>query len=191
MRFTVYDPLILLLILLGIVVLVAPWLIRVYNMLVRGRNRVQEGWANIEVQLNRRHELIPNIVNTVKGYAKHEDATFTQVTEARSRALGAKTPQDLASAERSLMRSLSGLYAVAENYPELKASGNFTQLQGQLVDTEDQIQEARTFYNGLVARFNTAVESFPTNLVANVLGFKKFDFYDAPEEAGQASSVQF
>ena len=171
--------------------LIVPWLIRVYNRLVHGRNRVREMWSNIEVQLNRRYELIPNLVGAVKGYAKHEDQTFTKVTEARSAAMAAKTPGEHAAAETMLTRSLTGLYAVAEAYPELKASGNFSGLQSELVNIENSIQESRTQYNAIVSRFNTAVEMFPTNIAAAILRFNKFDFYDAPDAANKAVSTDF
>jgi len=180
---------------IAIIVLVAlivvPWLIRVYNMLVMGRNRVHEMWSNIEVQLNRRYELIPNLVGTVKGYAKHEDQTFTKVTEARSRAMAAKTPSEHAAAESMLAQSLMGLYAVAEAYPELKANQNFLGLQRELVGIEDAIQQARTQYNAIVRRFNTGVQTFPTNIAAGILGFKAFDFYNAPDAANENVKAEF
>lgn len=174
-----------------VLMFVVPWIIRIYNMLVRGRNRVREVWANIEVQLNRRHELIPNLVSTVKGYATHESATFTQVTEARSRAEAAGTPSEKAATERQLTSSLMSLYAVAEAYPDLKASDNFNRLQHQLVEVEDAIQQARTQYNAIVRRYNTFVQSFPINLMSGILGFKPADFFDAPDEANTPASATF
>jgi LemA protein len=168
-----------------------PWLVRTYNRLVWGRNKVREFWSNIEVQLNRRHELVPNLVATVKGYATHEDAVFTRVTEARAKAMGASQPGALAQAERELTGALASLYAVAENYPQLKAAGNFSQLQQELVTVEETIQQARTKYNAAVSRFNTAVQSFPVVLVARLLGFKPFDFFDAPDGAGQPAAAVF
>ena len=182
---------IVLIIIVGVIVLLGGWLIGVYNMLIRGRNRVEEGWSDIEVQLNRRYDLIPNLVNTVKGYAKHEEGVFTKVTEARTRAMSAATPQEHAVAENMLSQTLKSLFAVAEAYPDLKASQNFHHLQSELVDAEDKIQAARRFYNGLVRKFNTHVQQFPTNLVAGLLGFKKYDFYDAPEVANAVPQVSF
>ena len=182
---------ILIIVLVAAVVLLLFWLIGTYNRLIRGRTRVEEGWSDIEVQLNRRYDLIPNLVNTVKGYAKHEDAVFTKVTEARSRAMSATTPHDHAIAENQLSQTLKSLFAVAEAYPDLKASSNFAHLQSELVDAEDKIQASRRFYNSLVRRFNIAVQTFPTNLIASMLGFKTFDFYDAPEVANAVPQVSF
>ncbi len=167
------------------------WVIGVYNMLIRGRTRVEEGWSDIEVQLNRRYDLIPNLINTVKGYAQHEEGVFTQVTQARTAAMSAATPHDHALAENQLSQTLKSLFAVAEAYPDLKASSNFAHLQSELVDAEDKIQASRRFYNSLVRRFNIAVQTFPTNLLASPLGFTKFDFYDAPEVADAVPQVTF
>jgi LemA protein len=175
----------------AVAVLLIVWVIGIYNKLIRGRTRVEEGWSDIEVQLNRRYDLIPNLVNTVKGYAKHEDDVFTKVTQARTSAMSAASPHDHAIAENQLSQTLKSLFAVAEAYPDLKASSNFAHLQSELVDAEDKIQASRRFYNGLVRRFNTAVQSFPVNLVAGALGFKVFDFYDAPEVANATPQVQF
>lgn len=182
---------IILLVLGGIILCVLAWLVGIYNMLIKGRTRVEEGWSDIEVQLNRRYDLIPNLVNTVKGYAKHEDDVFTKVTEARTAAMSANNPHDHAVAENQLSQTLKTLFSVAEAYPDLKASSNFAHLQSELVDAEDKIQASRRFYNGLVRRFNIAVQTFPTTLVAEMLGFKKFDFYDAPEIANTTPNVQF
>ncbi len=182
---------VVLIIIIGVVVLLGGWAIGVYNMLIRGRNRVQEGWSDIEVQLNRRYDLIPNLVNTVKGYAKHEEGVFTQVTEARAKAMSAGTPEEHAVAENQLSQTLKSLFAVAEAYPDLKASQNFHHLQTELVDAEDKIQASRRFYNTLVRKFNTAVQTFPTNLIAGMIGFKKYDFYDAPEVANAVPKVDF
>lgn len=182
---------IVLVVLVAGVLLLLPWVIRTYNGLVRGRNKVREVWANIEVQINRRHELIPNLVSTVKGYATHENAVLTQVTQARSSAVAAKSPAEHAQAEQLLMTGLMSLYAVAEAYPELRASGNFTSLQTELSQIENAIQESRTAYNGIVSRFNTAVQSFPTNLIAGLMGFKQVEFYDAPEQASSVPSASF
>ncbi|MFH1767116.1 MAG: LemA family protein [Patescibacteria group bacterium] len=173
------------------VVLVGFWLIMVFNGLIRLRNRVDEAWSDIEVQLKRRYDLIPNLVNTVKGYAKHEEGVFTKVTEARSNAMQAGTPAEHAKAENMLTGALKSLFAVAENYPDLKALENFLHLQKELVDAEDKIQAARRFYNGNVRDFNTKLQVFPTNTVGGMLGFKKYDFFDAPDAVNEAPEVKF
>lgn len=181
MRIEFFLIAIVLLFILGI--FLVPWIIKTYNRLVMGRNRVREVWANIEVQLNRRHELIPNIVSAVKGYAKHEESVFTQVTQARSDAVAAKTPTQHAQKEAALGLGLASLYAVAEGYPELKASTNFTKLQTELSNLEELIQESRTKYNAVVRRFNTFIQTFPNNLISGILGFKSEEYYDAPDAA--------
>lgn len=181
----------ILIVLLVIVGLIGLWLVLVYNGLIRLRNYVEEAWSDIEVQLKRRYDLIPNLVNTVKAYAKHEDSVFTKVTEARSNAMQATTMGEHAKAEGMLTETLKSLFAVAEAYPDLKASNNFADLQRELVDTEDKIQASRRFYNANVRDFNTKVQVFPNNLIAGMLSFTKFDFYDAPEEHTKEVHVQF
>ncbi|MBU4452980.1 LemA family protein [Patescibacteria group bacterium] len=178
-------------IVLAVLAVIIIWLIMVFNGLIRLRNRTDEAWSDIEVQLKRRYDLIPNLVNTVKGYAKHEDSVFTKVTEARSNAMQAKTPADHAKAEGMLTETLKSLFAVSENYPDLKASGNFLHLQQELVDAEDKIQASRRFYNGNVRDFNTKMQVFPTNMIASMMGFKKYDFFDAPESVNIAPEVKF
>ena len=178
-------------IIIGVVVIVAFWLVLVFNGLIKLRNRTDEAWSDIEVQLKRRYDLIPNLVNTVKGYAKHEEGVFTKVTEARSNAMQAKTPAEHAKAENMLSETLKSLFAVSESYPDLKASGNFLHLQQELVDAEDKIQSSRRFYNGNVRDFNTKMQVFPTNMIAGMLGFKKYEFFDAPEEVNNAPEVKF
>ena len=178
-------------ILIGVVVVIALWLVIVFNGLVTSKNRVEESWSDIEVQLKRRYDLIPNLINTVKGYATHESSVFEAVTKARSAAMNAGNPADHAMAENALSGTLKSLFAVAESYPDLKASENFGHLQRELVDAEDKIQAARRFYNGTTRDFNTKLQVFPTNLVGNMLGFKKYDFYDAPEVANEAPVVSF
>ncbi len=180
-----------LIIVLAIVILLALGLIAVFNGLIRSRNRVDEAWSDIEVQLKRRYDLIPNLVNTVKGYAKHEDSVFTKVTEARSQAMQAKTPAEHAESENMLTETIKSLFAVAEGYPDLKASDNFLHLQRELVDAEDKIQSARRFYNGQVRDFNTKQQVFPTNIFAGMLGFKNRDFFDAPDEVNNTPEVTF
>src|SRR3989344_4069425 len=180
-------------IILIILIAIAVWLIGVYNGLIRTRNRVDEGWSDIEVQLKRRYDLIPNLVNTVKGYAKHEEGVFTKVTDARAAAMSAPNPAQKLAAENQLSQTIRSLFAVAENYPELKANQNFLSLQSDLTDTEDKIQAARRFYNGTVRDYNTKIQSFPSNLFAGMLGFTAKTFFDIDEKGpeGQPVNVQF
>jgi len=180
-----------LIIILAVVGVIALWLIAVFNGLIRSRNRVDEAWSDIEVQMKRRYDLIPNIINTVKGYAKHEEGVFTKVTQARTAAMGAKTPGEHAAAEGMLTETMKSLFAVSENYPALKANENFLHLQKELVDTEDKIQASRRFYNGNVRDFNTKIQVFPSNLIAGTMGFKKYDFFDAPEGSEAVPEVKF
>ncbi len=179
------------LLILIILIILGIWLIAVYNGLIKLRNRVDEAWSDIEVQLKRRYDLIPNLVSTVKGYAKHEKELFENVTKARTRAMEAKTPADHAQSENMLTGALKTLFAVAENYPDLKANQNFLQLQKDLTDTEDKIQASRRFYNGNVRDFNTKIQVFPNNLIAGMLKFKAYDFFDAEEEAEKNPKVEF
>ena len=176
-------------ILLGIVVLIVLWVITAYNGLITLRNQVDEGWSNIDVQLKRRYDLIPNLVNTVKGYATHEKGVFEAVTAARSAAMGATGPADTAAAENMLTGALKSLFALAEAYPDLKANQNFAQLQTDLVDTEDKIQASRRFYNGAVRDLNTKIQMFPTNMFASLLGFKTRDFFEVENQAEVEKAV--
>ena len=155
-----------------------------YNGLIRLKNQTDEAWSDIDVQLKRRYDLIPNLVNTVKGYATHESSLFEKVTQARAAAMGAQNPADKAAAENMLSNTLKSLFAVAEAYPQLKANENFLKLQDELSDTENKIQASRRFYNGNVRDFNTKLQVFPTNLIANMLGFKARSFFELenPEE---------
>jgi LemA protein len=179
-------------IIIGLAIVLLFGLIVVYNDLIRWRNRVKESWSDIDVQLKRRYDLIPNLINTVKGYASHEKEVFNQVTEARTKAMGVSQPHDKAEAEKGLSGALKSLFAVAENYPQLRASENFQKLQDELTDTENKIQAARRFYNGNVRDFNIKQEVFPVNLVANSLGFKKAEFFELEEEeAKKAPQVKF
>ena len=170
-------------IIIGIVVLLLLWAIAMYNRLVSLKNRTAEGWSDIDVQLKRRYALIPNLVETVKGYASHESKVFTDVTEARVRAMGAQNVGDKVVAENMLSGALKSLFAVAEAYPELKASANFAKLQDELSDTENKIQAARRFYNGMTRDFNTALETFPSNLIANWFHFAKREFFGVDNDA--------
>lgn len=178
--------------LLGIVAVLVLWLIFIFNSLIRLRNRVDEAWSDIDVQLKRRYDLIPNLINTVKGYAKHEKELFEKVTEARTKAIQATNPVEQGKAENMLSSTLKSLFAVAENYPELKANENFLELQRELTDTEDKIQAARRFYNGNVRDFNTKIQVFPNNLIAGMLGFKKYEFFEIEEaEEREKPEVDF
>lgn len=164
--------------------------VAVYNGLVRSRVRVDEAWSDINVQTKRRYDLIPNLVNTVQGYAKHEKSVFEDVTAARSAAMGATGIAQKAQAENQLAGTLKSLFAVAENYPELKANENFKQLQDELVDTEDKIQAARRFYNGSVRDYNIKLQVFPTSLLAGMLGFTARDFFEADDQAQADKPVE-
>lgn len=162
---------------------VALWGILSYNRFVTLRNRVKEAFSDIDVQLKRRYDLIPNLVETMKGYASHERGVFEKVTEARTRAMGAQSVHEKAQAENMLSQTLKSLFAVSENYPDLKASTNFLELQRELRDAEDKIQAARRFYNTNVMALNTKVESTPSNFIAQAFGFKKEEFFEIDEEA--------
>lgn len=163
------------------------WLIYLFNRLILLKNRTQEAFSDIDVQLKRRHDLIPNLIETVKGYAAHERELFEKVTQARAAAINAQGAAEKGKTENMLTGALKSIFAVAENYPDLKASQNFLHLQDELSDTENKIQAARRFYNGNVRDFNTAFEVFPNNLVAGVLNFKKFEFFQA--EGGERENV--
>lgn len=178
--------------LLIIVVIVVAG-IALYNSLIKSRNRVDEAWSDIEVQLKRRYDLIPNLVETVKGYAKQESSVFENVTKARTAAMGAGNFSEKVQDENVLSGALKSLFAVAESYPELKSNENFMKMQGDLTDTEDKIQASRRFYNGTVRDFNTKLQVFPTNLFANALGFKAREFFDIDEKGpeGQPVKVSF
>ena len=174
-------------IVLGVVVVVVLWVVFAYNRLVALTNRSAEGWSDIDVQLKRRYDLIPNLVEAVRGYMKHEAGTLEKVTDARTKAMGAQSVGDHAAAENILTGALKSLFAVSEAYPDLKASSNFVELQRELSDTENKIQAARRFYNSVVIDLQNALEQFPTNLIGNMFGFKTRDFFqlDAGEEAAR------
>ncbi|HXV26920.1 MAG TPA: LemA family protein [Candidatus Paceibacterota bacterium] len=179
-------------ILIAVVAVLALWFVGVFNGLVRWRNRVRESWSDIDVQLKRRYDLIPNLVQTVKGYAEHEKSALEAVISARAKAMGAKSVAEHAEAENMLSGALKNLFALAEAYPDLKAVSAFTELQRELADTENKIQAARRFYNSNVQTFNTKQEVFPTNLVAGMLGFKSAEFFELKEEAAREPvKVQF
>jgi len=175
----------------GVVGLVLVVVVVMYNGLVRDRNRVDNAWSQVDVQLKRRYDLIPNVVETVKGYATHEQQTFERVTQARSAAQSAEGPADQAEAENFLTSALRQLFAVAEDYPELRASENFQGLQAELSETENRIAVSRQIYNDTVLTFNNKVQQVPTNIVASVFGFSEREFFEAGDEAEQAPAVEF
>lgn len=180
-----------LLILIVALVLVAVWAVAAFNRLISLRNRTEEAWSDIDVQMKRRYDLIPNLVASVKGYATHEASVFENVTKARTAAMGARTATEHAKAENQLTESLKTVFAVAENYPQLQASQNFLQLQNELADAEDKIQAARRFYNGNARDFNTALQTFPSNMIANMMQLTKKDFFEAPAGSDVLPEVKF
>jgi LemA protein len=178
----------------AVVVIVALWFVFTYNNLVQRRNRTQEAWSEIDVELKRRHDLIPNLVNTVQGYMGHERGTLEAVTNARAAAVAAGAtgdPSKIGPAENMLSQSLRSLFAVTENYPDLKAISAFTNLQETLTATEDKIEFSRRFYNGNVRDYNTALQTLPTSLIAGTLGFKPFAFFQADASDREAPVVSF
>ena len=170
-------------VILGAIVVVILWVIGVFNGLVTLKNRAKEAWADIDVRLKRRYDLIPNLVETVKGYATHERELFEKVTQARASAMSAQGAKEKAGAENMLSDTLKSLFAVSENYPDLKASTNFLELQRELSDTENKIQAARRFYNTNVRDLNIKIESFPANVIAGPLGFKQMELFQTANEA--------
>jgi len=165
-------------IVLGVIVLIGLWAVAIFNKLVKNRNLVMEGWSGIDVQLKRRYDLIPNLVQTVKGYAGHEKETLEKVVELRNSAAQAQTPSEKAPIENMLTQTLRQLFALAEAYPDLKANQNFLDLQGQLSEIEEQIQFSRRYYNGTARDMNILVQSFPSNLIASSFGFKEADYFE-------------
>ena len=178
-------------IILGIILLAGVFIFWLYNSLVRSKTRVEEAWSHIDVQLKRRVDLIPNLVEAVKGYAKHEKGLFENVTQARSALLSAKGVKESEKADNMLTGALKTLFAVAENYPDLKASDNFKELQDELADTENKIAYARQFYNGNVRDFNILIKTFPNVLLASVLGFRPSEFFEAGAEEKAKPEVKF
>ncbi|OGI68728.1 hypothetical protein A2738_00260 [Candidatus Nomurabacteria bacterium RIFCSPHIGHO2_01_FULL_42_15] len=176
------------LILLGVIVL---WAVFIYNGFISLRNRAEEAWADIEVQLKRRYDLIPNLVNTVKGYATHESSAFENVTKARSAAMGAQGPtKEHAEAENMLTGALKSIFALSEAYPDLKANTNFLELQRELSDTENKIQAARRFYNTNVRDLNIKIESFPSNILAKLFNFSQKEFFDLADNDAAQNTVE-
>ena len=174
----------------AVVAVVALAGISLYNKLVRLRNTVRSAWSDIDVQLKKRYDLVPNLVETVKGYAAHEQSLFTKVTEARAQSIRATGPVETAQAENMLRDSLKSLFGVAEAYPELKANQNFLQLQAQLKEIEDTIEAARRYYNAVVRDFNTAIEQFPSNLIASQFRFEKNDFFELESQEIERKPVR-
>ncbi len=178
-------------IILGILVILVIWVIASYNKFVRLINNTKEAWADIDVQLKRRYDLIPNLVNTVKGYATHESSAFENVTKARSMAMGVTGANPAhAEAENMLTGALKSIFAIAEAYPDLKANTNFLELQRELSDTENKIQSARRFYNGNVRELNTGLQQFPGNVIAGVFKFSQMEFFDIPDNGVEANPVE-
>jgi LemA protein len=183
--------LISILVIVGILAVVIFWVIGMYNGLARARIRVREAWAGIDVQLKRRSSLIPNLVETVRGYAAHEREVLENVTRARSMLDNAQTPAQAAQADNMLQATLRSLFAVAENYPDLKANENFLELQRELTDTEDKIAYSRQFYNANVRSYNEKIQTVPSNIIAGMFNFKEEEFYEAEEEAREEVRVSF
>jgi LemA protein len=180
---------VIVIVVLVVLLLLVLWL--GYNSLVKKRNQVDNAWSQIDVQLKRRHDLIPNLVETVKGYAAHERGTFEAVTAARANAINAQTPAEQAQAENVLSGALKSLFAVAEAYPDLKANQNFLNLQEELTSAEDRVAYARQFYNDSVLSYNTQIQKFPTVLLAGMFHFEKREFFDAAPEDTETPQVQF
>lgn len=181
------------LIILGIIIVLAGVIVSMYNSLIRGKNRVDEAWSDINVQLKRRYDLIPNLVETVKGYAAHEKETLENVINARNRAMSVQSgpSNEKGEAENVLSGALKSVFALSEAYPDLKANQNFLELQRELTDTEDKIMASRRFYNGNVRDFNISLQVFPTNIVNGILKFKAYEFFQATEEEKAAVQVKF
>jgi len=179
------------LIILVIIILIVVVFVYLYNSLVKLRNRVKNAWSQIDVQLNRRADLIPNLVETVKGYAKHEKTVFENVTAARAGLMNAKTVQETAEANNVLTETLKSLFAVAENYPDLKASENFRELQGQLEETENKIAYSRQFYNDTVLMYNNKCQMVPSNIIASLFNFQEEEFFEIEETKREVPKVEF
>ena len=183
--------LLIIIILIVIIIFIIGTLIHMYNNLVDLRNKVKNSYAQIDVQLKRRNDLIPNLVETVKGYAGHEKGVLEEVTKARTSVMNASTPQEASEANNQLTGALKSLFAVAENYPELKANSNFQQLQSELSDTEDKISYSRQFYNDMVLKYNNACQQFPSSIIAKMFGFNEEVFFEAPASERAVPEVKF
>lgn len=180
-----------LIVILVILALLVMWVVGVYNGLIQARNKVKDQWAQIDVQLKRRFDLIPNLVETVKGYASHEKTTLEDVIKARNTYVSATTPEDQMKADGELTQAISKLFALSEAYPDLKANTNFQELQKELTETEDKIQYARQFYNDEVMKYNNKVQMVPSNIVASMFGFKTEAFFEANEKERENVEVKF
>ncbi len=178
-------------IILGLVVIVLLWIVAAYNGLITSRNEAENAWAQIDVQLKRRFDLIPNLMETVKGYMKHEKELLENVTKARAAVMSAQSVDKKAEASNMLSSTLKSLFAVSENYPKLRANENFMQLQEELTGTENKIAYSRQHYNDAVMIFNTKLEMFPTNTIAGIFSFRKKDFFNAPEDEKKNVKVSF
>lgn len=178
-------------VIIALLVIIVLWFVGVFNAIVNLRNRTQEAWSDIDVQLKRRHDLIPNLVETVKGYAKQESSVFEKVTQARADAIQAKGPAESSEKENILSGALKSVFAVAENYPTLRSSENFQKLQDELTDTEDKIEAARRFYNGNVRDFNIKIQTFPNSFVAGMTGSKAFELFQTAEGEKELPEVKF
>lgn len=179
------------LIMIAIIAVVALFVIGAYNGLVRARMQTQEAWSQIDVQLKRRNDLLPNLIETVKGYGKYEQSTLEKVTELRAQVASAASPTEAMAASDALTRQVSGIFAVAENYPDLKANTNYLQLQEELSNTENKIAYSRQLYNSVTGNYNVKLETFPSNLIAGMFGFKKADFLSIPEDERAVPKVDF
>ena len=182
---------VIIIIIVGVLALLVFYVIGIYNKLVNARNKVENQFSQVDIQLKRRADLIPNLVETVKGYAKHEEGTFKAVIEARNKAVNAGSVNEKIEANNELTGALNKLFALAEAYPDLKANENFLQLQTDLKDTEDKITYARQFYNDSAMNFNNLVQMFPSNIIANMFGFKKFEYFKAEEKEKETPKVEF
>ena len=174
-----------------VIAILIIWFIVIFNGIVTLRNRTQESWSDIDVQLKRRHDLIPNLIETVKGYAKHEKELFEKVTQARADAINAKGAAEVSDKENALTGALKSVFAVAENYPDLKATENFQKLQDELTDTENKIEAARRFYNSNVRDFNIKIQVFPNNIFAGIMSAKSFELFQAAGEEKETPQVKF
>ena len=178
-------------IILGVIALVVIFVIVSYNSLVKNRMQTKEAWSQIDVQLKRRNDLLPNLIETVKGYAKYEGSTLEKVAELRNQVAAATSPAEAMKASDALTRQVSGIFAVAESYPDLKASANFVKLQEELTNTENKISYSRQLYNSVVSNYNVKLETFPSNIIAGMFGFKAADFLQTPEEEKVVPKVDF
>lgn len=178
-------------IIIAIIAVLVLWGVTAYNGLVKSRMQTKESWSQIDVQLKRRNDLIPNLIETVKGYAAYEEKTFAKITELRSQVAQAQSPTEAMHASNALTKQLSGLIAVAENYPELKANNSFIKLQDELTNTENKISYSRQLFNTTTANYNVKLETFPTNIIAGLFGFKPSQFLETPEDEKETPKVSF